>query len=276
VRDLREFAPAFDLTAFAVPFLRAFFDPKPLQQKLNRRARGFADTLEEELERAGRLIAVSLARSTQPYGDSVLSRHVGESATAGDIHRCYATPGDVFAAFPDKRFAGAFWAAIKKGNFGAAQKIMQRYCPQFSSKEIKPFDGGAAHKGARNNRGRVSKKQDPIFVVKTTRDLNAYVQDEVDHVGEGKAGWAGCAKILGGMRGIPQWVTRHAGKLAGSFVGKDYRAEVKTITLENQVRYAQDILDPGDKAEAVKIGIDRLAKSIFIAETRAGAAHPLS
>jgi hypothetical protein len=105
--------------------------------------------------------------------------------------------------------------------------------------------------------------------------LSAYIKTEVARVGEGKAGWAACAKILGGTRGLPQWVTRHAGKIAGGFVGKNYSGQIKTVRLENQVRYAQNLLSPGDKAQAVKIGIDRMTKGILIAERRVAAANPL-
>jgi hypothetical protein len=115
-----------------------------------------------------------------------------------------------------------------------------------------------------------------MFIVQTTRDLTAYVKTETDRVGEGKGGWAACAKIMGGTRGLPQWITRHAGKLSSGFVGKDYRANVKIVRLENRVDYAQNLLDPGDKADAVAIGIDRMTKSIMVAERRTAAANSLS
>jgi hypothetical protein len=250
------------------------FNTAPTRAKLANRSRGFATSIEEELERAGRLISVSLATSAQPRGLDG-ARAKGEGATAGDIRRCYATASNVFETFPDDRQAARFWRAIKTGNFGLAQSIMHVHCPKFANKEIKPFDGGAGHRGVRNNRGRVSKKQEPLFVVQTPRNLSAYIKSEVARVGKGKGGWAACAKILGGTRGIPQWVTRHAGKIAGGFVGKNYSGNIKTVRLENQVSYAQNLLTPGDKAQAVKIGIDRMTKGILIAERRVAVANPL-
>jgi hypothetical protein len=256
-----------------MPITVKTFDPTPTNRKLQARSRGFSSSIEDELERAGRLISVSLATSAQPYGIDTGARSRGEASTSSDVRRCYATPGNVFEAFPDEGQAAAFWKAIKAGNFSAAQKIMQRSCPGFANKEIRPFDGGAAHRNARNNRGRVSRNQEPVFVVQTTRDLSAYVKSEVGHVGEGKGGWAACAKILGGSRGLPQWITRHAGKRSAGFVGKDYRANVKRVRLENRVRYAQNLLTPGDKAQAVGIGIERMTRGILIAERRNASAN---
>jgi hypothetical protein len=245
-----------------------------MRARLANRSRGFASSIEEELDRAGRLISVALATFAQPYGLDG-ARAQGEGATAGDIRRCYATPSNVFESFTDDRQASRFWRAIKAGNFVAAQSIMQTYCPEFANKEIKPFDGGAGHRSVQNNRGRVNQRQEPLFVVQTGRNLSAYIKSEVSRVGEGKAGWAACAKILGGTRGLPQWVTRHAGKIAPGFVGKNYSGPVKTVRLENQVRYAQNLLTAGNKATAVKSGIDRMTKSIMIAERRTAAANPL-
>jgi hypothetical protein len=265
-----------DTTFKAVGFTIKTFDPGPTNRKLQNRSRGMSNSIEEELERAGRLISVSLATSAQPYGIDDGARQSGEAATASDIRRCYATPGNVFEAFPDDHKAAAFWRAIKAGNFGTGKKIMAANCPRFATKDIKPFDGGAAHLANRNNRGRVNKRQEPVFVVQTTRDLSAYVQNEVDRVGEGKGGWAACAKILGGTRGLPQWVTRHAGKLSSGFVGKDYRQNIKIVRLENRVAYAQNLLSAGDKADAVAIGIDRMTRAILIAERRTAAANPFT
>jgi len=263
-----------DMVLKDMAFWARTFNSAPMRARLANRSRGFALNVEEELDRAGRLISVALATFAQPYGLDG-ARAQGEGATAGDIRRCYATPSNVFEAFPDSRDAAAFWKAIAAQNFVRAQGIMQARCPTFHNKEIKPFDGGAAHRSVQNTRGRVSKRQEPIFVVQTSRNLSAYIKTEVARVGEGKAGWAACAKILGGTRGLPQWVTRHAGKISPGFVGKNYSGDLKTVRLENQVRYAQNLLTAANKATAVKSGIDRMTKSIMIAERRAAAANPL-
>jgi hypothetical protein len=257
--------------------IRAKFNPKPLQQKLQNRVRGLKATLPEQLHRAGRIVAVSLATSSVPYGLGEDARKLGEAATASQIRRCYATPGQVFEAFPNKGSAQVFWFHLKAGRYSQAQSVMQKLCPKFASKEIKPFDGGEAHRNARNARGRVSKKQEPVFVVQTTRDLTAYVNKEVDRVGEGKAGWGACAKALGGTAGLPQWVTRHAGKLSLGLVEENQSNPQRPfIRMTNQVPYAKNILSETDKQVALRIGLDRLGRAIFNEQLHIARANALS
>ncbi len=232
------------------------------------------------MKRAGRQVAVSLAYSAQPFGISEQARLLGESATGSDIRRVYATPAKVFAAFPEKKWANAFWAEISRHNFARAQAIMQARCPSFHDKDIRPFDDGAAHRKNRGKRGRVPKGTGFAFVVQTTRDLFAYIKQEVGRVGFGKAGWGNSAKTLGGTRGLgsedlgsAQWVTRHKNAPGGHVL--DTNAQNPTLTLINGVDYASEILDPGEKAEAVSIALDRLSKAIFNEERRLAGANPL-
>jgi hypothetical protein len=110
-------------------------------------------------------------------------------------------------------------------------------------------------------------------VVQTTRDLNKYIKDEMKLVGFGKDGWGSCAKILGGTRGLPQWVTRQK---APATVIEDHNSENPTVTMVNEVNYAQDILDPSEKREAVDIGLSRLRDALFNEERRVASANPLS
>jgi hypothetical protein len=252
---------------------RASFNPQPLKKKLQNRVRGFQATLPEQLRRAGRLVAVSLATSAQPYGLDGGARKRGESAAAADVLRCYATPADVWKAFPEKKWASIFWAQIKRSDWSRAQKTMQEHCPEFRNKEIRPFDGGAAHRANRNSRGHVSKKQTPVFVVQTPRDLFAYVQHEKDEVGFGKDGWGSCAKSLGGTAGLPQWVTRHK---APASVIENQDKERPSITLRNNVTYAKQILTETDKQIALRIGLDRLSKALFTEERALARANALS
>jgi hypothetical protein len=239
---------------------------------LTNRARGFNANAEEFLRRAGREIAISLATSTAPYGTNNSAKQLGEAAVRRDIARVYVPSGKVFSSFPNQKQGAAFWAAITARNYAKAQNIMDAYHPIYRRIPIRPFDGGAAHQAARKN-GKVSVKQRPVMVTQRDRNLLSYINKEVEHVGEAKAGWAACAKILGSTRGLPQWVTRHAGKLSGGAVVENYAGNVKTITLQNQVRYAQDALSASEKQVALRLGFDRLLRGIVAAERAGRAVH---
>jgi hypothetical protein len=236
---------------------------------LQNRARGFNSNAIEFLKRAGREIAVSLATSTVPYGASESARMLGEAAVRRDIARVYVPVGRVFSTFPNQAHADAFWAALSKRNFNQAQNIVDSYHPLYRNIPIRTFDGGVAHQAARK-KGKVLANQRPTMIVQTDRRLDTYIKQEVGHVGEAKGGWAACAKILGNMRGIPQWVTRHAGKLSGGAVTEDYSGSVKKITLQNQVPYASDALSGSEKQIAIRVGLDRLLKGIVAAERAGG------
>lgn len=239
----------------------------------NNAAKGFrkrAERMERSvkglLRREARLCAVSLAFSTQPFGDSKTVLDSGEGATAGDIRRCYATPGQVYADFPEERYAKAFWWRLMRGEFAEAQKIVDAQCPNFRHTRISYFDP-RLHQGRRNSRGRISKTQKPLQIVIDPKSLDAYVAAEVKRVGWGKGGWAGCARALDGTRGIPGWVVRHK---APAQVHERHVPGRSEITLVNKVSYASEILDGPRKSQAIDISFDRLFAAL-VREERAGA-----
>ncbi len=230
------------------------------------------------MRQAGRLCAVSLAYQTQPFGDDERAQALGVVATTSDIYRVYATPGKVYASFANKGAATRFLKAMLAGNYQKAGWIMQTHCPVFSNKQIKPFDGGSAHRQLRNNRGRIPKTQTAAFVVQpdsssswstATTALKAYIQQEIGRVGFGKGGWATCARILGGIRGIPPWIAKH--NSPGQAI-ENYGSSETSVTLVNQVPYSSSILSPSQKSEAVHAAFDRLFRSIQIAERNRGKA----
>jgi hypothetical protein len=209
-----------------------------------------------------RLVAVECARASAPYGDSEGSRKAGEHATAIDILRVYLTPSRVYNSFPNKKHANAFSQAIGKRNYAAAQNIVNQFHPLYRGVRIQAFDGGAAHRAARNSYGRVPANKKPAMIVQTPRTLFTYLDLEVSHVGEGKAGWAACARALGSTRGIPQWVTRHAGRgpSSGSGATENYTGATWHVRLINNVPYSQKILQSGAKEKAIQDGISRFVK----------------
>ncbi len=210
------------------------------------------------LRQEARLTAVALAFQTQPFGDN--SQGAGIAATATDIRRVYATPGqawdDIGGAF---KASFGFWKAAKSRDWTRAQKILNRAGTKFKLTPIQPFDGGAAHRQLRNNQGRIPKSQKPVMIVQDATRLKTYVDSETKKVGFGKGGWAACARALGGTRGIPGWVSRQ--KSPGT-VAERYNTAISSVVMTNEVPYASEIINQAGKAEAIRIAGERLAKSI--------------
>jgi hypothetical protein len=212
-------------------------------------------TLPLMMRAAGRLICVSLATSTAPYGTSANARRMGENALLRDILRVYGTPARVAKTFPNKGTAEVFLFHMANRRFAQAQGIVDKFSRSFRGVPILPFDGGKAHQAARK-RGRILAGQRPAMIVQTTRNLNAYGRAELQHVGKAKGGWVGGATALGGSRGLPAWITRHSsGGAYENYTGNTFR-----IHIENNVPYITDALDRGDKETAIDIGINRYLK----------------
>lgn len=238
------------------------------------------------MRQAGRLCAVSLAHQTQPFGIDAKAEAIGKVATNRDIYLVYTTPGNAFEDLPTSiprqskkgkeiRFnpQQAFWSNVTRSQWARAQDILARFSKRFKTTPIMAFDGGARHRQLRNNRGRISKSQKPVMIVKNPQTLKGYVQIETNKVGAGKGGWATCARILGGVRGLPRWITKHDSP--GTAI-QNYGADRTSITMINQVPYASAILSPSQKAEAVRIAVERLFKSIQIAQRNRGRAVTLA
>jgi hypothetical protein len=220
------------------------------------------------MRRAARLTAVSLAKQAQPFGTNNDAKLMGQKAVVRDIRRVYALPSDVYEAIDNRKIAAGFWAAVSKGDWARATTIMQKNCPLFHSKQILPFDGGSAHQAARV-RGKIKAKQSVVFVVQKSAELKAYIQKEFDLVGWGKAGWAACARALGGVSGLPKWITRHS---APGSVIENYGGGRAEVTITNQVSYATAILNESQKKEAVDIAGRNLFKALQIEERKAAQA----
>lgn len=217
------------------------------------------------LRQEARLVAVSLAFQTQPFGDNATSRAVGMAAVDRDIYRVYATPGMVFNDISDAGAQSGFWKAVKTSAWDRAQKICSRASARFKSIVFQQFDGGQQHRQLRNNQGRIPPSQKPIMVVKNPEAVKSYVLAEQKKVGFGKGGWASCARALGGTRGIPGWVSRQD---APGMVIENYRSSKSSVAMTNLVPYASEIISESGIRDAIAIAQDRLRKSVAAAFRR--------
>src|SRR6266853_5635650 len=120
-----------------------------------------------------------------------------------------------------------------------AKKILNRSSNAFKNTTIDNFDGRAAHRQLRNNQGRIPPSQKPVMIVRDSQKLKTYVASEQKKVGFGKGGWATCARVLGGTRGIPGWVSRQS---SPAQVLEDYGSERSKVVMTNVVPDASEIL----------------------------------
>lgn len=192
----------------------------------------------KEMRIQARNLCLSLAKATPPFGLSSDAKKQGEKAVSRDIGRVYKSlagtsvgisklslgggktasqnaerAGKAFASLVNSRFTGK---GKKKRTMAArsqAQELLNRInTAPFIHTQLGPFDGGKAHTAARfGKRKSVSKNQFISLAVDKSSDLKKYYKEKTSHVGIMKSGWSSCAKLLGGLRGFPKWVTRHGG-----------------------------------------------------------------
>ena len=188
----------------------------------------------KEMRIQARMLCVSLANSTQPFGKDANAKATGEKAVTRDIDRVYKSgPTAVkdIASLPlprgktatqNAKQAAAALAGLLQGRttgkrgakiVSAAQDLLDRinYKPYVNTR-IGVFDQGQAHNKARFGRRKsVPKNQFVSQVVTKDSQLTKYFKEKRGNVGIAKSGWAVCAGLLGGFKGIPKWVYRHTG-----------------------------------------------------------------
>ena len=260
-------------------------DDADFSYQLKRYALAKKISFAKAIKQQGRLVAVNLAFQTQPLGDGGKAKAQGEGSARRDIDRVYksgkqttgvikksATPNGKTSTQNAEQAGRAFARYVLKGQNDAATTILQRLkIPKYHNTIVKPMDAGSAHKASRYGARRVVPKNTFVKVsVPREAQIDSYVKQITQRVGIAKAGWADCAKQLGGSRGIPQWVTRHAGKRAkGSVVDNSDATSDQYVTMTNHVPWIDQCLNAGQIQRALDIQKDKMTKAIEIALSKA-------
>jgi hypothetical protein len=266
-------------------------NPIKLQQALKAFVGNTKLEAAKEMRIQARSLCVSLANSTQPFGLNAKAKAIGEKAVTRDIDRVYKTgstavreigslpiPAGKTKTQNAKQAAAALAALVLGKSFGkgkkgvgaqtAAQALIDRlnYKPYVYTR-IGEFDRGSAHDNARFgiNR-RVPKNQFVRQVVTKETELARYFKQKRGNVGIAKSGWAVCAGILGGFRGIPKWVYRHTGggrvvdrsqALIGSF-SKPY------ISMTNTIPWIANVISKSTVQKSIDIQVIKMIKRLSI------------
>ncbi|MEN3369939.1 MAG: hypothetical protein V7609_2082 [Verrucomicrobiota bacterium] len=232
--------------------------------------------MRESLGQFGRLVAISCAKSTQPFGTGAAARDAGRNRVAADIYKVYTTPGKAYADIANEKAAKAFWWALQNGKLDKAIGILRRDGNRLRNMPFERFDGGTLHMTKRNSRtGRVPNSQRPLMIVRNPRQLEAYIKKRQANVGFGKSAWSDIARELGSIRGLREtgditanWITRNGGRGTIQWLGSK---EAPLLRLTSRVSYGGRILPERDRQIAVSIARNRLVQSLRAAvraETR--------
>lgn len=255
------------------------------RQKLSNYYRDHVISSSKILRSQARLLAENLAFQTQPFGKDPKARQMGEMAVERDIRKVYISAGEAglsdslsysikHATRGDEKnksqtpdnMAKAFVWMISKGKYSDATKLLKRVGvsqQEITQIPIGKIDGGQAHQSARHGtRMRVSKNQLPLRIV-SDGQIKTYINKIRKNVGIAKAGWAACSRIIGGTRGIPQWVTRNIGKAGGGTVADSSMDKNRPrVVLKNNVPWIDQCLSTSQLERAVRIQHEKMVKAI--------------
>jgi hypothetical protein len=266
-------------------------NPIKLQQALKAFVGNTKLEAAKEMRIQARSLCVSLANSTQPFGLNAKAKAIGEKAVTRDIDRVYKTGSTAVREIGSlpiptgktktqnaKQAAAALAALVLGKSFGkgkkgvgaqtAAQALIDRlnYKPYVYTR-IGEFDRGSAHENARFGKNRrVPKNQFVRQVVTKETELARYFKQKRGNVGIAKSGWAVCAGILGGFRGIPKWVYRHTG---GGRVVDNSKAVIGAfskpyISMTNTIPWIANVISKSTVQKSIDIQVIKMIKRLSI------------
>ena len=190
-------------------------------------------TMRELMQTEGRLLVSSSGRTpglvqvTAPHSQSVRgikARVQGETAVSADINKVYGSPQVLFSLIQAQSPGAAkgFWAAVQQQDWTRANDIAER----ITGKRLREFDDGTEHQSRRNQRtGRVQGKVPTYFIAQKPKGsrkiaspwVAAYIRDKAAKVGTLAAAVVRSAEAeLGKLKGVPEFVRRHAGRGGGT------------------------------------------------------------
>lgn len=226
----------------------------------------------DALRKGARLICTNLAYQTQPFGDEQ-GKAQGQRTILRDLNYIFVKLNGPSMAFFQEVMGGKSERLVLRTKDG---RVWITDTDTYMTRgQMKPFHQSMRTPGRGNVKNAyktdnqtkdIGRHQNRPRGVVSTSDFTAYLQTVYKKSGIAKGGWAACAKQLGGMRGISQWVTRHAGKRAGGqVVDQSMRRKDPRITFTNLVPWVSKVLSPGQRQLALDSAKYKIVKEIDIA-----------
>lgn len=200
-------------------------------------------TSKEVLGSQIRLLAVDLAYYTLPVGRE--KRYQTDHATkiARRIRFEYISVGYAVDFLNNVKpgLGAEFSRHVRKKRFSDAADLMNRH-----SKEN--FTVGSFDRGKMHNLNRTGKHPDARMVVVDYSKVMSFAKTAGRKSGFAKSGFAAAARQVGGVRGIPGWVTRQGGSGSGMIASS---GNTVTAEIRNNVPYIRDALLPDGEERAI-------------------------
>jgi hypothetical protein len=230
---------------------------KELEAALRRYSKAVGIGAEDCVKEFARTGSRQLAMRCEPMGLTGKAKQASEGAISKDVSLAYSSTGRTFAEIRkvSPRKARAYGAAIQKGDFAAAEKIVRSALPDF--KEVESTDSGQHLESLRNSRGRVDRAE--IYNLTSEGAVSEIRKEKMRTAGYAKAAWLQSGESIGAKTRIPAWLKKS--KVAGrsSFLRRGWNS---VATLFNMVLYASSVLPSGKLRAALRTTESNMRKRI--------------
>jgi hypothetical protein len=222
---------------------------RDLERSLNRLAVIARKDVPELTRQSARRVAVNLAVATVPFGKDERAKVSVEKAVRKDVSNVYATIPSVMGKLEEnarKAYAAKLHneTPMKVDRFLEANNVSLK-----TRKAIKPGEYNQ-----KRVRGRVKVRNQEYVVAPNAREK--FLRSAFRKVGLAKHGWAHCARVLGGVRGLTGWITRKKGKGVPGRVVTQQSAGQIAFTMTNNIPYVSNLIDK----KTIQGAIDREGK----------------
>jgi hypothetical protein len=219
-------------------------DMRRLNSALNELARETKKTLKDVLPAQMRLLASDLAFVTRPKGRAQADKQATENALMWKIADVYPHPGRIVNQLNviANGLGGRFANLLRRRKFSECKAITDKHLPGMRL-SVGVFDFGQLHESMRWKRNVTHR-----LVVADYPKVNAYFRKEMKQVGFAKGGFATGARQLGGVRGIPQFASRHKAPGSGRVIES---GDKLSVILTNDVDYLPHALQGSAENAAV-------------------------
>lgn len=205
-------------------------------------------TVFEGMKELAATASKELATRVKPFGLTTKAKKVAQDAVAMDVSKAYASHGRTFNELkklsPKKAFAYA--AAVNRGDFVSAEKIVRKTLREFSDL-VASGDGGAHLERIRGKNGRVE-NPDRVGITNHT-DYGEILEKKIPTAGLVKGAWLACGRQLGGNPKIQTWLRKGQDLATTRAVEK---SDGVHISITNQADYASSAIHSKDIVRALK------------------------
>jgi len=223
-----------------------FTDQGELDRAIQRLADSSNLTVREVVPAQMRLLAADLSKNTRPVNDDTAK---AQKKIRGRIQAVYPSMGVVVSLLKkvNDGVAMRFEKLVKARRESDAATLLNQYLGTGVRYSVGAFDGGALHVAQAFSKHVTKALVCPASGAVNVR-VEAYIKKVEKRVGFAKGGFAAAARDLGGVRGIPGYVTRQPSPGSGSI---QEREDGITVSIQNDVTYIGAALDHAGEQRAI-------------------------